>query len=202
MSQQASLKFSDLRATHRAARRQAKLARVLSPYAFAGALDQPVRWHLFYDGNRVVSVACSGTKQTRSWSAGPGLTAAELGQPEVLQARAKELLQQQKEAGLGVVLHLADQLDQGIVQEEFENPELFEHANDLVRESPARIVTDLSDDLDPSIQWRYYPLLSGQRAVVLRHQLEFLSAFAILTDLDVKVAVHSATLEMLALYLS
>src|SRR5258708_1316061 len=137
MSQQASLKFSDLRATHRAARRQAKLARVLSPYAFAGALDQPVRWHLFYDGNRVVSVACSGTKQTRSWSAGPGLTAAELGQPEVLQARAKELLQQRKHAGLGVVLHLADQLDQGIVQEEFENPEFFEHASALIRTRPS-----------------------------------------------------------------
>jgi hypothetical protein len=201
MSQQASSKFSDLRAAHRMARRQAKLARALSPNAFAGALDQPVRWHLFYEGTRVVSVVCAGKGQTRSWSEGPSLSVAELGQAEVLQARAKQLLQPRKNAGLGVVLHLADQLDQGIVQEEFENPELFEHANALVRENPGRVVTDLSDDLDPSIQWRYYPLLSGQRAVVLRQQLEFLSAFETLTDLDIKVAVHSATIEMLALYL-
>jgi hypothetical protein len=201
MSQQASLKFSDLRAAHRLARRQARLTRVLSRYAFAGALDQPVRWHLLYDGKHVVSVVCAGAHKTRSWSPGPRLSAAELGQPEVLQARAKELLQQGKNAGLGVVLHLADQLDQGILQEEFENPELYEQAKVLVRENPSRVVTDLSDDLDPSIQWRYYPLLSGQRAVVLRLQLEFLSAFATLTELDIKVAVHSAPVEMLALYL-
>jgi hypothetical protein len=201
MSQQASLKFFDLRAAHRVARRQAKLARVLSPFAFAGALDQPVRWHLFYDGNRVVSAVCSGTKQTRSWSAGPGLSVAELGQPDVLQTRAKELLQERKHAGLGVVLHLADQLDQGIVQEEFENPEFFEHASALIRETPERIVTDLSDNLDPTIQWRYYPIFCGQRAVALRHQIEFLKAFETLTDFDVKVAIHSAPAEMFALYL-
>jgi hypothetical protein len=201
MSQQASSKFSDLRTAHRLARRQAKLTRVFSPSAFASTLDQPVRWHLFYDGTRVVSVVCAGTGKTRSWSTGPRLSVAELGQPEVLQARANELLQQRKHAGLGVVLHLADQLDQGIVQEEFENPEVFEHASTLVRENPARVVTDLSDDPDLSIQWRYYPLLAGQRAVVLRQHLEFLSAFQTLTDLDIKVAVHSAPVEMLALYL-
>jgi hypothetical protein len=174
---------------------------VLSPFAFAGALDQPVRWHLFYDGDRVVSVVCAGIGKTRSWSAGPVVSVADLAQPEVLQARAKELLQQQKSAGLGVVLHLADQLDQGIVQEEFENPELFEEASALVRENPSGIVTDHSDDPDPAVQWRYYPLLSGQRAVVLRHQLEFLAAFEALANSGIKVAVHSAPVEMLALYL-
>jgi len=201
MSQQNKLKFSDLRAAHRSARRQARLKRVLSPCAFAGALDQPVRWHLLYDGNRVVSVVCAGIGKARSWSAGPVVNVGELAQPEVLQARAKELLQQQNHAGLGVVLHLADQLDQGIAQEEFENPELFEHASALVRENPARVVSDHSDDLDPAAQWRYYPLLSGQRAVVLRHQLEFLAAFEALANFGIKVAVHSAPVEMLALYL-
>ena len=192
--------LSELRAAHRQARRQAKFKRVLSPYAFAGTLDQPTRWHLFYDGNRVVSVVCAGMGKTRSWCSGPVVSVADLAQPEVLQARGKELLQQQKHAGLGVVLHLADQLDQGIVQEEFENPELFEHASALVRENSSRVVTD-SDDLDPAAQWRYYPLLSGQRAVVLRHQLEFLTAFEALANSGLKVAVHSAPVEMLALYL-
>jgi len=201
MSQQTKLKFSELRAAHRQVRRQATLKRVLSPYAFAATLDQPVRWHLFYDGNRVESVVCAGTDKTRSWSAGPVVSVAELGQPEVLQARAKELLQQPNHAGLGLVLHLADQLDQGIAQEEFENPELFEHASALVRENPGQVVSDCSDDLDPAAQWRYYPLLSGQRAVVLRHQLEFLAAFEALANFGIKVAVHSAPVEMLALYL-
>jgi hypothetical protein len=201
MSQPAKLKFSELRSAHRAGRRQARLTRVFSPYAFAGTLDQPVRWHLFYDGKRVASALCSGTDKARSWSAGPVMSVAELGQPETLQARAKELLQQQKQAGLGVVLHLADQLDQGIVQEEFANPELFEQAGALIRENPDQVVSDLSEDSDPAIQWRYYPILNGQRAVVLRHQLEFLAAFETLAGLDIKVAVHSAPVEMLAVYL-
>jgi hypothetical protein len=160
-----------------------------------------MRWHLFYDGNRVVSVVCSGTDNARSWSAGPVISVEELGKPGALHARAKELLQRQKNAGLGVVLHLADQLDQGIVQQEFASPESFGAGSALVRENPAQVVSDVSEDLDPAIQWRYYPLANGQRAVVLRHQLEFLSTFETLSDLDVKVAVHSAPVELLALYL-
>ena len=193
--------FSDLLSTYRVARQQARLRRVFSQHAFAAALDQWIRWHLFYDGTRVVSAVCTGVDKGRSWSTGPDLTVAELGQPETLQAKTKKLLQQAKNGGLGVVLHLADQFDQCIVQEEFEKPEVFEQASAFVRESPARVVTDVLQDSDRSIQWRYYPLLSGQRAVVLRHRFEFLAAFEALTDCDIKIAIHSAPVEMLALYL-
>jgi hypothetical protein len=199
-------KLSDLRAAHRSARRQASLGRVLSKYAFGGPLDQAVRWHLFYDGERVISVVAQGTGATHSWSPGPAMEAAELGKSERLQALVKELwhglkLSMRNQTSLGVVLHLADEIDVGIVQEGFENPELFEQARELVRETPAEVVTDLSTDQDPAIQWRYYPLLSGQRAVVLRHRIEFFNALQTLTDLEIKVAVHSAPIEMLALYL-
>ena len=83
--------FSDLRAAHRSARRQASLRRVLSRYAFGGPLDQAVRWHLFYDGERVISVVAQGTGATLSWSQGPAIEAAELGKSDRLQALAKEL---------------------------------------------------------------------------------------------------------------
>src|SRR5438876_7783874 len=96
MAGQTQINFGELRKAHRQARRQARLKRVLSPYAFAGTLDQPVRWHLFYDGSRVVSVVCAGIGKTRSWSAGPVVSVAELAQPEVLQRHAEELLQQRK----------------------------------------------------------------------------------------------------------
>jgi hypothetical protein len=199
-------KFSDLRAAHRSARRQAGLARVLSRHAFGGPLDQAVRWHLFYDGERVVSVVARGTCPTLSWSDGPAMEAAQLGNSERLQALAKELsrglkLSRWAQASLGVVLHLADDIGVGIVQEGFENPELFEQARAQVRENPSDVVTDLSTDQDSVIQWRYYPLLSGQRAVVLRHRIEFLGALEKLTDLDIKIAVHSAPIEMVAIYL-
>jgi hypothetical protein len=198
--------LSDLRAAHRSARRQARLRRMLSRYAFGGPLDQAVRWHLFYDGKQVLSVVAQGRGATLAWSPGPALETADLGKADRLQALAKELLHGLKLSmgnrnSLGVVLHLADEIDVGIVQEAFENPELFDQARALVRESPADVVTDLSTDQGPGIQWRYYPLLSGQRAVVLRHQIEFFSALQTLTDLDIKVAVHSAPVEMLALYL-
>jgi len=165
-----------------------------------------VRWHLFYDGERVISVVAQGTGATLAWSPGPAMETAELGKAERLQALAKELshglkLSMSNQTSLGVVLHLADEIDVGIVQEAFENPELFEQARALVRETPSEVVTDLSIDQDPAIQWRYYPLLSGQRAVVLRHRIEFFGALQTLTDLDIKVAVHSAPIEMLALYL-
>jgi hypothetical protein len=196
-----NINFSELSKAHRMARGQARLKRVLAPYAFAGPRDQPTRWHLFYDGARVVSAVCTGTGKTRTWSAGPAMSVDDLGNPEILQTRVGKLSKQGKRAGLGILLHLGDQLDQGLVQEEFENPEFFEHADSLVRESPFRVVTDLSDYLDPTIQWRYYPLLSGHRAMALRHHVKFLNAFETLAALDAKVAVYSAPVEMLALCL-
>jgi hypothetical protein len=137
-----------------------------------------VRWHLLYDGERVISVVAQGTGATLSWSQGPALAPAELGNSDRLGALAKELSHGLKpsmltQTSLGIVLHLADDIDVGIVQEGFENPELFEQARAQVRENPSDVVTDLSTDQDPAIQWRYYPLLSGQRAVVLRHRIEF-----------------------------
>jgi hypothetical protein len=169
-------------------------------------LDQAVRWHLFYDGQKVISVVAQGKGAALSWSPGPPLEAAELGKPDRLQAQIKELshglkLSTRSQNSLGVVLHLADEIDVGIVQKEFENPELFEQARVQVRETPSEVVTDLKTAQDPSIQWRYYPLLSGQQAIVLRHRLEFLGALQTLSDLDIKVAVHSAPIEMLAVYL-
>jgi hypothetical protein len=198
--------FPDLRAAQRSARRQASVRRVFSKYAFRGPLEQAVRWHLFYDGQKVISVVAQGKGAALSWSPGPPLEAAELGKPDRLQAQIKELshglkLSTRSQNSLGVVLHLADEIDVGIVQKEFENPELFELARAQVRETPSEVVTDLKTAQDPSIQWRYYPLLSGQQAIVLRHRLEFLSALQTLTDLDIKVAVHSAPIEMLAVYL-
>jgi hypothetical protein len=205
MTEQLNSNFSDLGAAHRWVRRQATLKKVLSRYAFTGALDQTVRWHLYYDGERVISVLAQGTGAAVRWSHGPAMDPVELRKSDIVITRTKELLQRLKGAGhntnLGVVLHLADNLDIGIVKDEFQNPELFEQASALIREIPAEVVVNVPTDPDHATQWRYYPLLSGHRAVVLRHQLEFFNALEALTDLDVKIAVHSAPVEMLALYL-
>ena len=83
--------LAGFRAAHRSARRQASLRRVLSKYAFGGPLEQAVRWHLFYDGERVISVVAQGKGATLSWSPGPAMEAADLGKPDRLQALIKEL---------------------------------------------------------------------------------------------------------------
>jgi hypothetical protein len=197
-----AINLSDLRIAHRSARRQSTLRRVLSKYAFGGPLDQSVRWHLFYDGKGVVSAVARGKGATLSWTKGPPMEAVELGQANRLETLAQELkISMRDQSSLGVVLHLADEIDVGIVQEGFANPELFEQARALVRETPSEVVTDLPTDEDPAIQWRYYPLLSSQRSLVLRHRIEFFSAMQTLMALDIKVAVHSAPIEMLAIYL-
>jgi hypothetical protein len=181
---------------------------VLSPCAFAGTLDQPVRWHLFYDGSRVVSVVCAGIGKTRSWSVGPVVSVAELAQPEVLQRHAEELLQQRKKenrsrCGLGVVLHLADQVEPGIVFEDYEKPETDADAQVAVRNFPDSVIAGLGEDVEQTAQWRTYPLVAPERTVALKYELSVLEALEHLTEpeLDVKVAVHSAPIEMLALLL-
>jgi hypothetical protein len=208
--------FSQLRATHRSARRQSRLNRILSKYAFQGPLQQAVRWHLFYDGRRIISVLAQAEVGTTSWSAGPPIEPAELANAEQLQIRVKELIQGLRPAvrnhkSLALILHLADNIDVAIVNEQFENPELFTSAIAQIRETPSDVVTDLAaSEKDPAVQWRYYPLLSGQRAVALRHDLEFFTAFQNLThhnikiglaNLDIKIAVHSAAIETIAIYL-
>jgi hypothetical protein len=196
------INLSNLRTAHRSARRQSTLRRVLSKYAFGSPLDQGVRWHLFYDGKGVISSVARGKGATLSWTKGPAMEAVELGQADRLQTLAQELkISMRDQSSLGIVLHLADEIDVGIVQEGFANPEVFEQARALVRETPSEVVTDLPTDQDPGIQWRYYPLLSGQRSIILRHRIEFFSAMQTLTALDIKVAVHSAPIEMLAIYL-
>ena len=177
----------------------------MSGHAFGGPLDRLVRWHLFYDGDQqLISVLAQGTGRELRWSSGPAMETLELTQADSWQARLKTLAGSLDAAGrgsIGIVLHLADGLSAGIVQESFENPEQFVQARSQVRETPSEVVTDLSTDPDPASQWRYYPLLSAKRAVVLHHRIEFLTALEPLAELDIKVTVHCAPIEMLSVYL-
>src|SRR5215469_4715813 len=122
MSEQSKLKFSDLRAAHRQARRQARLGRVFSPYAFAGVLNRPIRWHLYFDGREVSSTLCRVRAGTLEWSKGQEISAAELFQKEILREKCLEIAGGKTAdlSKLGVVLHLADQVEPGIVFENYE----------------------------------------------------------------------------------
>jgi len=198
------MSFAELRSAHHWARRQARLKRILSPFAFAGASKQPLRWHLFCDGRNVISAIVFGSGTNRSWHEGPALSPDDLRQPEKLLLVAKAVLQRwqipnRKHVGLGVILHLADELQLDFVREDFENPALYEQANALIRENPGDVLADFA--ADTAAQCRYYPLFSSERAIALRHSIQFLSALESLTEADIKVAIHSAPVEALAVYL-
>ena len=83
--------LSNLLTARRSARRQASFRRILSKNAFGGPLEQAVRWHLFYDGARVISMVAQGTGKLLTWSPGPAMEPEELGKSDRLQALAKEV---------------------------------------------------------------------------------------------------------------
>jgi hypothetical protein len=127
-----------------------------------------------------------------------------LNQPDKLKALAKDLLQRwrtpdRKHVDLGVILHLADGVERDLVREDFENPALYEQASAMIRENPGDVLADFV--ADPVAQCRYYPLFSSGRGIALRHSVQFLNALESLTEAEVKVAIHSAPVESLALYL-
>ncbi|MBV8900297.1 MAG: hypothetical protein JOY92_09330 [Verrucomicrobia bacterium] len=195
----------DLADAHRLACRRAKLRRVLSKVAFEPAEKQPLRWHLFFDGIRLTSALAVGDPVgTPIWKSGPDASEAGLTQPELLMKCISELRSQHKGTWeVGLILHLADHLESGIVHESYENPETFPEASKMVCEAPDRVVTGLSGTLERFSQWRYYPLFCGGRAIALNHALDWLDAVEPLTgpDQDVKVSVRSAAMEMLAVLL-
>lgn len=195
----------DLASAHRVARRTAKLRRVLSKVAFEPAEKQPLRWHLFFDGERLTSALTFGDPAGPSvWKPGPAFSVAGLTPSDFLLKSVTELQSQQKGAlELGIILHLADHLESGIVHEEYENPETFLEASKIIREAPNQVVTGLSDEGNRASQWRYYPLLGAGKAVALNHALDWLDALATLTgpDQNLKVSARSAATEMLAVLL-
>jgi hypothetical protein len=205
MFRQSKLKISDLRVAHHQARRQAPLKRVLSPYAFAGALDQPIRWHLCFDGREVSSSLCRVKPGAVEWLKGPEISPADLLQKEILREKCREIAGG-KIAGLsklGVVLHLAEQIEPGIVFESYEKPENRAEAEAAVRDFPGSVIAGLGESAERTAQWRTYPLVAPERTIALKHELSLLEALEHLSEpeFDVKVAVHSAPIEMLALLL-
>jgi hypothetical protein len=205
MTQQSKFKFSDLRAAYLQARRQATLGRVISPSAFAVVLNQPTRWHLHFDGREVSSTLCRVNVGTLEWLKGPEISPAELFQKEIVQEKCREIAGGKTAdlSRLGLIVHLADQVERGIVFENFEKPETHADAEAAVLDFPGSVIAGLGECVERASQWRTYPLVAPERTVALKHELPLLEALEHLAEpeLDVKIAIRSAPIEMLALLL-
>jgi hypothetical protein len=188
---------------HRAAKRYARLGRVLSRGSFEAAENQPVRWHLHFEGREVSSALCRVKAGALEWLKGPEISPAELLQKEILREKCREIAGGKTGdlSKLGIVLHVADQIEPGIVFENYEKAENHADAQAAVRDFPGSVIGGLGECVERTTQWRTYPLVTPERTIALKHELSLLEALEHLTEpeLDVKVAVHSAPIEMLAL---
>jgi hypothetical protein len=197
--------LSKLAEAHRAAKKYVRIGRVLSRGSFEAAEDQPLRWHLYFDGRELHSAVCRAKDGVREWLKGPEIFPADLLQKEILQAKCEEITGGKKAdlSKVGIILHLADQIEPGIVFESYEKPETHAGAQIVVREIPGKVIAGLGENAERTAQWRTYPLVAPERTIALKHELSLLDAFEYLTEpeLDIKVAIHSAPMEMLALLL-
>ena len=197
--------LSELAEAHRTAKKYAKISRVLSRGRFETAENQAVRWHLHFDGREVSSTLCRVEDGTLEWSKGPEVSAADLLQKEILREKCREIAGGKTAdlSKLGIILHLADQVERGIVFESYEKPESHADAQVAVRDFPGTVIAGLGESTERSAQWRTYPLVAPERTIALKHELSLLEALENLTEpeFDVKVAIHSAPIEMLALLL-
>jgi hypothetical protein len=140
------------------------------------------------------------------WWKGPKISAGELLRKEILREKCREIAGGKTAdlSKLGIILHLADQIEPGIVFENYEKPESHADAQVAVRDFPGSVIAGLGESVERVAQWRTYPLVAPERTIALKHELSsLLEALEDLTEpeLDVKVAVHSAPIEMLALLL-
>jgi hypothetical protein len=197
--------LSELAEAHRTAKKYARIGRVFSRGSFEAADNQPVRWHLHFDGREVSSALSRVKAGGVEWLKGPEISSAELLEKEILREKCREIAGSKTAdlSKLGVVLHLADQVERGIVFESYEKPENHADAEAAVRDFPGSVVAGLGECVERTAQWRTYPLVAPERAVALKHELSLLEALEYLTEaeFDVKVAVHCAPIEMLALLL-
>jgi hypothetical protein len=203
MSNEVTTSLSSLAQAHRDAKRYSKLRRLLSREAFQPAAERPIRWHLYFDGTRIVSAVCRSDNDASRWFQGPEISRADFAREDFLEQKCTELAGKEGLGKLGLFLHLADEVERGIVSENYEKPDAHEAASATVRELPGSVITDVTADLSRMSQWRTYPLVTPERMVALKHELPGLEFLEHLTEpeLDVKVAVHSAPMEMLALLL-
>jgi hypothetical protein len=197
--------MSELAKAYRAAKKYAKIGRVLSRGSFEAAEKQPARWHLYFDGREVSSTLCRVKAGALEWLKGPEISPAELLQKEVLLEKCREIAGGKAAdlTKLGVILHLADQVEPGIVFEDYEKPEIHADAQAAVRNFPGSVIAGLGEVVERTAQWRTYPLVAPERTVALKHELSLLEALEHLTEpeFDVKVALRSAPIEMLSLLL-
>jgi hypothetical protein len=153
----------------------------------------------------VTSTICRVKEGGREWLKGPEISFGDLLHKEILQEKCREIVGAKSAdlSNLGVLLHLADQVEPGIVLEAYERPETHFAAQVAVRDFPGTVVAGLGESSVRSAQWRTYPLVSPERTVALKHELSSLETLEHLIEpeLDAKVAVRSAPIEMLALLL-
>lgn len=176
------------------ARSKSRLNRLSGDWQQA-AWDMPTRFHLWTDGQSVVTSIFS---KKRGWSEGPQFAYDDTTTPKRLQEAVTDLLRSSKK-GVGVIFHIADELFLVPVNEE----ELARMSGDLadvtLRDDPHQIVVEKLPEADHS--WRLLKLHRNHQAMRLpAYRMRILNEIlALRSRYPVRCAATAAPLQLLAI---
>lgn len=186
------------------AKQQAKLSRLLNPYAHKSALEQPTRWHLVVRKDKVISFVATGFGTHTKWKHGPVVTLTDLGSSERCQALASQVAGSARKpwSGVGIIVHAAAHISVTDVTKGYGGVDRMQEAARAAVETPGEIVLSYEERKHGDYQWRVCPLLA-HRSRLIGINLRPFQGFEALGSPESKFRVWfaCAPLEMLAIAL-
>lgn len=180
-------------AAYLAAQQQAKFGALFSNSAFlANARSQDAQWHIWTDGEGVVSAVYNRGR----WADGPELKVEETYKGERMLEIAESYLRQNKALhGLGVIFHAGDDFATATVKESMAGPENWSSARLTLIDDPAAV---LDEKAQTDNSYRYVPTPGSGSACAVRMGLrEKVFASMVSAESRVQLSVESAPLELI-----
>jgi hypothetical protein len=178
--------------------KQSNMRRLTKPAYTRLPEDQPVRWHIWYDGTEVISLLCDST----GWQDGPQLKVGEFIGGEGLSETVESILSGtygKPYDGVGVIVHNADTQSLDAVVAKYDTMDRFSAVAVLAEDDPKQVILGISQQGTEGSSWRAFPVTGAkQNKIVFPRLLESdfkgvrkLEAL----DIPVSVTVRSATAE-------
>ncbi len=176
------------------ARRMATLARLSPDWHVSSAWDMPIRLHLWFDGQLVLSA----WRISGKWQAGPSLALESLKASGKLAGVVSDMARAKKR-GVGVIFHVADELAFLPANDEEVAKLPSAHVAAILRDDPERVVLEkLSEDQ----ACRLLQLSSGSHTAIRLNtgsiQIALREVMALRASFPVRCAVTAAAVQQLA----
>lgn len=180
------------------AKAQTKPAHLFSPtYFVSDARLQAAQWHIWTDGQDVVSAILIGGQ----WLKGPDISYKDTHDGDTIQGIAARLVKEgfngARAQTIGIVFHVADEFSTSAVRDSMSAPDRYREATATVLDEPGQVVDGM---VEPGVAYRYFPLAGQKSAVVVRQAEERGRVFQPLIDSTspIRIVLAVAAVEMIA----